>query len=237
VARSSTTVKVNDAPGYWPVSPSIVATFLVVLTLLGFMLAVNLVSYAYGRLGLSHSWVLAVLFASVIGSWFNIPVATLRGDVVCQPTFVRVFGMLYVVPRWVRVGTKVIAVNVGGSLIPVALTAYLVWHNRIGWQALAATALVAVPVHAAARVIPGVGVVVPTLIPPVCAAIVAGLMNVPAVAALAYASGTLGTLIGADLLNLHRVKDFQGPVVSIGGAGTFDGIFVTGIVAVVLTAL
>jgi hypothetical protein len=72
------------------------------------------------------------------------------------------------------------------------------------------------------------------LIPPLCAALVA-LILTPAQAPLtAYVSGTMGTLIGADLLNLHRIAGLRAPVASIGGAGTFDGIFVTGIVAVLL---
>jgi uncharacterized membrane protein len=56
-------------------------------------------------------------------------------------------------------------------------------------------------------------------------------------AAVAFVSGTVGTLVGADLLNLHRIADLGAPVVSIGGAGTFDGIFVTGIAAVVLVSI
>jgi uncharacterized membrane protein len=52
--------------------------------------------------------------------------------------------------------------------------------------------------------------------------------------ALAYTAGTLGTLIGGDLLNLRKIRGLGAPVVSIGGAGTFDGIFLTGIIAVLL---
>ena len=54
-------------------------------------------------------------------------------------------------------------------------------------------------------------------------------------AAIAYAAGTLGTLIGADLTNLRRIRGLGAPIASIGGAGTWDGIFLTGIVAVLLT--
>jgi uncharacterized membrane protein len=52
---------------------------------------------------------------------------------------------------------------------------------------------------------------------------------------LAYIAGTLGCLIGADLLNLHRLAGLGAPIASIGGAGTFDGIFFTGIAAVLIT--
>ena len=44
-------------------------------------------------------------------------------------------------------------------------------------------------------------------------------------------TGNPQALIGADLLNLGRIADLQAPVVAIGGAGTFDGVFLTGIIA------
>ena len=42
---------------------------------------------------------------------------------------------------------------------------------------------------------------------------------------------SLGALIGVDILNLPRIRELGAPVVSIGGAGTFDGIFPSGIIA------
>jgi uncharacterized membrane protein len=80
----------------------------------------------------------------------------------------------------------------------------------------------------------GVGIAVPVFVPPVVAAGTALLLSRQSAPALAYVSGSLGTLIGADLLNLGRVQGLGAPVVSIGGAGTFDGIFLTGILAVLL---
>ena len=56
-------------------------------------------------------------------------------------------------------------------------------------------------------------------------------------APLAYIAGSLGTLIGADLTNLDKVRGLGAPIASIGGAGTFDGIFLTGILAVLLAGL
>jgi len=82
--------------------------------------------------------------------------------------------------------------------------------------------------------VPGVGIAVPTLSPPVVAAVTALLLSRRSARALAYVAGTLGTLIGADLLNLSRLQGLGAPVASIGGAGTFDGVFLTGILAVLL---
>ncbi|MEG3054977.1 MAG: DUF1614 domain-containing protein [Methanoculleus sp.] len=57
---------------------------------------------------------------------------------------------------------------------------------------------------------------------------------------LAYAGGTMGTLLGADILNLANPTVFTSlaggaaTTLSIGGAGIFDGIFVTGVFSVLL---
>jgi uncharacterized membrane protein len=53
-------------------------------------------------------------------------------------------------------------------------------------------------------------------------------------APLAYADGTLGVLIGADLARLQDIRHLGTPLAAIGGAGAFDGIFITGIVAALL---
>jgi uncharacterized membrane protein len=85
--------------------------------------------------------------------------------------------------------------------------------------------------------VPGVGIAVPIFIPPIVTAIVALGLRRWNPAPLAYIAGSLGTLIGADLLNLNKVRDLGAPVASIGGAGKFDGIFLTGVVAVLLTSI
>jgi len=71
-------------------------------------------------------------------------------------------------------------------------------------------------------------------VPPLVAAAAALSLSPDLALALAYTGGTLGTLIGGDRLNLGRLRGLGAPIVSIGGAGTFDGIFLTGIIAVLL---
>jgi uncharacterized membrane protein len=99
---------------------------------------------------------------------------------------------------------------------------------------LIAVAIVAAIVHAVAHPVQGVGISVPVFVPPLVAAATAILVARRAAPSVAYIGGSLGTLIGADLLNLGLVRGLGAPVASIGGAGTFDGIFLTGIVAVLL---
>jgi uncharacterized membrane protein len=89
-------------------------------------------------------------------------------------------------------------------------------------------------IHMMARPVKGIGIAVPALLPPIMAAFLALMIAPQNAAMLAYISGTLGSLIGADLLNLKKIPSLGTPLASIGGAGTFDGIFLTGIISVLL---
>ena len=106
-----------------------------------------------------------------------------------------------------------------------------------GGLGLVATGCAAAVCYWLAYPIPGVGIALPTFVPAIAAAIVAWVLSRQYAAPLAYVAGSLGTLIGADLLNLGKVQGLGAPVASIGGAGTFDGIFLTGILAVLIASL
>jgi uncharacterized membrane protein len=224
---------------YWPVAMPFLLAGIFTVVLLTVLLQVG--SYTFYRLGISPDTALLLLLASLAGSAINVPVARFRNQAIEVRRSVTVFGMRYIIPVMTR-QTSIVAVNVGGALVPVALSAYLIAHDHIGWQALAATLIVAVLVHLVARPVPGLGIAVPALLPGVFAALTAIALtamapHTAAVAGLAYAGGTLGTLIGADVTNLGKVRRLRAPLVSIGGAGTFDGVFVAGIVAVVLASI
>ncbi len=114
---------------------------------------------------------------------------------------------------------------------------YLLFRHRLWLVAPIAIAIVTVIVHWLARPVRGVGITVPTFIPPIVAVGVAMLLSWDRFAPLAYVCGTLGTLLGADVSNLPNVAALHAPVASIGGAGTFDGVFLTGIMAVLLAPM
>jgi len=89
-------------------------------------------------------------------------------------------------------------------------------------------------VYATARPLKGIGIAVPMFVPPFAAAGTALLLAPDSAPVIAYVAGTLGTLIGGDVMNLRKLRGLGAPVASIGGAGTFDGIFLAGIIAVLL---
>jgi uncharacterized membrane protein len=117
------------------------------------------------------------------------------------------------------------------------MSLYLLITRRLWIKGLIATAIVAVALHWLAHPMRGIGIAVPVFWPAVITAVVALLLAGGHAAPLAYIAGSLGTLIGADLSNLNKVHGLGAPVASIGGAGTFDGIFLTGILAVLLANL
>ena len=219
-------------PLAWPFFAILVGIFLLVVVLI----QINVLRYAYTRLGISSGAALMLLLGSLIGSYINIPVWELPEREVQSGQVVSFFGMQYVVPVVVEWPGTVIAVNVGGAVIPTLLSLYLLLKNELWVRGIVTTAIVAAIVHTLAYPVPGVGIAVPIFVPPVATAIVAVLIARHHAAALAYVGGSLGTLIGADLLNLDAVRGLGAPVASIGGAGTFDGIFLTGIMAVLLAS-
>jgi uncharacterized membrane protein len=210
----------------------LVGLFLFVVVLI----QIHVLQYAYAKLGLSSSAALLLLLASLIGSYFNIPITELPEREVRSDQVIEFFGMGYVVPLVADWPRTVIAVNIGGAVIPSLLSLYLLLKNRIWGSAAVATLVVTVACYLLAQPVPGIGIAIPSLVPPIIAATVALLVARTNVAAVAYLSGSLGTLIGADLLNLGRIQGLGAPVVSIGGAGTFDGVFLTGIIAVLLAS-
>jgi uncharacterized membrane protein len=192
---------------------------------------------AYMHIGLGPHAALLLLLASLGGSYLNIPVARLAAHHLVSGQEVAFFGMHYVIPVVVEWPGTIIAVNVGGAVIPGLLSFYLLVRNRLRARGLLATAGVAVVCYILAQPVPGLGIALPVFVPPASAAIVALVLSRRSAAPLAYIGGSLGTLIGADLLNLDKVQGLGAPVASIGGAGTFDGIFLTGILAVLLASI
>jgi uncharacterized membrane protein len=220
---------------YFPLAwPFLLALALILAFVIG-MVEVGLLRYAYERMGVPPRYVFAVLLLSLVGSAINIPVAQLPSEEVASGRLVDFFGIQYVVPVVREWPGTVIAVNVGGALIPVFLSIYLMRKNKLYVRAALAVALVAFVVHMLAYPVRGVGISVPIFIPPAIAALAAIILGWRRAAPLAYIAGSLGTLIGADLMNLGRIQGLGAPVASIGGAGTFDGVFLSGIIAVLLS--
>ena len=222
---------------YVPLSLGGAAVFLAILVALAVLAAIGLLRRVSYALGLDPLTVTLILFASLIGSYINLPLARLPGERVVSREVVEVMGVPFLAPVAVDWPGTVLAINIGGAVIPILLSAYLLLHYRLFWQALFAVAIVTFFVHQMATPVPGVGIAVPTVAPPLLAAFAALVLSRRFAAPLAYIGGSIGVLIGADILNLGSLQTLGAPVASIGGAGTFDGVFLTGVIGLVLASL
>jgi len=222
---------------YFPVSlPFLLIFWGLIIVLIGLAL-LRALKYASLSMGIKEGTLITVLALSLLGSYINIPVAYLPGHRTVAAGEITFFGMTYIVPVVRQSHATILAVNVGGAIIPVCLSLYLLLKHRLFLLGAIGTAFVAAVTHYLAQPVPGFGIALPIFVPAVATAIIAVALTRRRAAPLAYISGSFGTLIGADLLNLGAVQSLGAPVASIGGAGTFDGIFVTGLLAVLYAGL
>jgi uncharacterized membrane protein len=219
-----------------PLSRFFMAVMYVLLVFFFIVVQIDLVALVFVRIGIPPHYVMGALFLCLLGSAVNIPLKRIPQEAMTEGGTVRFFGFRYVIPPSPRRET-VLAVNVGGAVVPALISAYLLVKTGVFLPALLATAATTFITHRAARPVRGVGIALPFFLAPFAAALLALAVDAVHAPVVAYISGTLGTLIGADILNIKKIGRLGAPVASIGGAGTFDGIFLTGILAVALSAL
>ncbi len=218
-----------------PMSPLRILMLFAALIILIVVIQFGVVSVAFGKLGLSSHSAYLLLISTLAGSMVNLPLFSIRSDATAATPVPPELSKLPFFRPAPFTGKTTIVVNVGGALVPLAFSFYLIDHHPLSlFQIVVAVALVAVVAHAGSRPIPGVGIGMPMFIAPIAAALIAILIAPEERAPLAYIGGSLGVLIGADLVRLKDLRHMGAPIASIGGAGSFDGIFITGFVAVLL---
>jgi uncharacterized membrane protein len=222
---------------YLPLAPAFFSILVGIFLIVFVLLLLDVLRSAYLDLGVSSRTAMLLLFASLVGSYFNIPIAELPPEHVTSDGVRDYLGMQYAIPHVENWQRTVIAVNVGGAVLPAIMSLYLLVKRSLWLNGLIATVIVALVLHWLAHPVSGLGIAVPVFLPAVVTAVAALVLDRENAAPLAYIAGSMGTLIGADLTNLSLVDGLGAPVASIGGAGTFDGIFLTGILAVLLASL
>lgn len=205
----------------------VILAFLLFLVFVLFLF--NAIAISFTKLGLSPVETFLIFLSIIIGGYINIPISRRKITVIEDRRLP--FPFFYYPPR---VAEQVIFINVGGALIPVLLALYFLPKAPL-LPTIIATVVITIVSKILARVVPGVGIAMPAFIPPIISAILAYTLAPDNPAPVAFISGVLGTLTGADLLNLGKVRNMGALAISIGGAGVFDGIFLVGIIAALLT--
>ncbi|MEM3383307.1 MAG: DUF1614 domain-containing protein [Nitrososphaerales archaeon] len=201
------------------------------------LLFIGAIGLAFKRIGFSPQLTMFILVATFAGSYINIPLFSVKTfSPTIKDEYVSFFGIDFRIPQIeYEEFSTIIALNIGGALIPTFVSIYLLLKMPSTiLYVLTGIVIVALVTHLFAKPVKGLGIVTPAFIPPLTAAIVAYILPSNAPAIIAYTSGVLGTLIGADISNLHKIPRLGARIASIGGAGTFDGIFLSGIISVLL---
>lgn len=213
--------------------------FLGLLLLLPFVLA-NVFLVALGKLGLGPTSSVLAALGIFLGSLVNLPVTRIEQTQTVEHRPLRLLGLNRVLSQPVQRQTfTVIAVNVGGCLVPTALAGYQI--GRLALHAPSTLGVMGIALilnvglcYVLAEPIPERGIALQPLVPAAAAAL-CGLVLAPEWAPpIAFSAGVLGPLVGADLLHLDDLADIGTGMASIGGAGTFDGVVLSGLVATLL---
>ncbi|MEO0072749.1 MAG: DUF1614 domain-containing protein [candidate division WOR-3 bacterium] len=218
---------------FLPFSLVIFLIFILLLPVIFVLFSTNVIGFAFSKLGIPPQIGMLFYLVSLASSVINIPIYKKHVDELFSFEIPGLHRFLFNIrPEFLN--QQVLAVNVGGCILPLLLALFLFFRTPIR-PVIICTLIMIILCKILARPTPGIGIAIPAFIPPIVAAILAVLLagraNAPAVA---YISGVLGVLIGADLLNLGIIKKFGYGVMSIGGAGVFDGIFLVGIIAVLI---
>ncbi|MGK7914723.1 MAG: DUF1614 domain-containing protein [Prochloraceae cyanobacterium] len=221
---------------YLPVSLCLFLLFLLLFPFIWVVVTLEVIEVAVAKLGFSPSVALFLLVAVLLGSVVNIPLYKVESTVTLVPDLMDLWlQQFWGIPLQKIRQKTIVALNVGGGLIPVLLALYQFIRSDV-IAILLVTAIVTFFCYFSAHIVPGIGIQMNALIPPFTAAISASLIAPePLVPSVAFAGGILGTLIGADLLHLKEIQRMTPGVLSIGGAGVFDGIALCGLFALLLT--
>jgi uncharacterized membrane protein len=205
---------------------------------------VEIMTSALARLHLSEGAAALAVVGIFLGSLFNIPLYHLdRPEQELLDADETPGNML----RWppgvgaARQGISV-AINVGGGVIPTALALWQIRYLANSQpQALTALAVVAAlnifVCYRASIPVRGIGIMMPGFLSPLVAVLGTWLIlpaESPDRVPVAFVAGVLGPLVGADLLHLKDIGKIARGTLSIGGAGTFDGIVLSGVLAALL---
>jgi uncharacterized membrane protein len=220
---------------YLPVTLVLFLLFLLLFPFIWFVIALDVVEVAVAKLGFSPAVAFALFAAVILGSTINIPLYERVSHTPIIPDFADLWmARFWGIPLRKLEQRTIVALNVGGGLIPTLLALYEFTRSD-PFAILVVTAVVTFVSYFSAQVVPGIGIQMNAIVAPLTASLTALLLLDSGAAPVAFAGGVLGTLIGADLLHLREIERMSAGVLSIGGAGVFDGIALCGLFALLLT--
>lgn len=213
---------------------------LVMLALFPFVFGQIIVA-SLSKLHLSPQTAVQLMVAIIVGGLINIPIRRIPHPQPVWSNPLAIFGLDAKTPAWLNRERHetIIAVNVGGALIPVGIAIYQLFYlvplgDAAVWAVVVAVTINTVVSYLVATPVANVGIVMPGFVAPLTAVLSALILAPDHAPPVAFVAGVLGPLIGADLLHIDAFAKTPTGMASIGGAGTFDGIVLSGILAAYL---
>lgn len=212
------------------------------LTCLMPLILFDVMQTALQRLHLTPLAAGLLVVAMFLGSVVNIPVHRFTRDAPQPEVSWGPLGHILFGPHMQQLKHEsVIAVNLGGCIIPCLIALWqvpsLIQAGDALWRLGIVAAVNIAVCYYVARPVEGIGIMIPGLVSPLVAVLMTWLLcpeEMEQRVAVAYVAGILGPLVGADLLHLKDITRVPVGTLSIGGAGTFDGIVLSGILAALL---
>ncbi len=222
------------SPQIYPrIRASFIAVLFLTLVVVFILVSFNILGTAFNKLGFPPEYSVYFLFLSLLGSYVNLPIKKVRSHVpVISSSASDTLWSGYIASS-LKAERCTIALNLGGAVIPLGMSVFLASMVSLV-DVLIGIFVMTIIIHKIAKPVKGSGIAIHALLPPFLAAAVALIISPQDAPIIAYISGTFGCLIGIDILNLKKIPDLGVPLVSIGGAGTFDAIFLTGIISVLI---
>jgi uncharacterized membrane protein len=191
---------------------------------------------------ISSFWLMAILVLMLAGSFIEIPVATMRSMKNEQLSrFAPMMEEIYAVPLVKELSTgkervfdTTVTLNLGGFVVPAIAMIYLMF-TQPDVTALEIMLIIIVAVTLLSSIVNGVGIVVPEYI---------GILPIPfallvapqEAASITFIAGMAGILLGVIALTVTFNKEKYGSAyLNIGGAGSFKAIYITVLIASLLS--
>ena len=196
----------------------VIMLLILVAPLIIIYLFLRLSETAFEMVGFSHWHATLAVFGSILGSLVDFQL--ISAPISSYPDWYVSLMSLTSQDVSTSFHPLYLAVNLGGCIIPLLVSAHLLLRGQAGLKkAMLGMAVVAGITYWAAEAIPGEGIALPVWLSPLLVAAMGLLLA--------------GGFRRALPPELHQARPL---VLSIGGAGVFDGIFLTGIIAVLLAA-
>lgn len=213
---------------YLPLPLLLFIVLIIAFPLLLFLIQLNIISIAFNNLGLSNTAAFLYFSGIIILSTVNIPVWKSKKVYTFEDNS-SYFPMLR---RNVR--DFILAVNLGGCVLPLLMSLYLMRNLDIK-TLIPGLLIVVIVSYFSSRPVKYTGISIMFPVPLITTVICALIFASPASRAVyAFVSGTLGILIGADILHLGKWPKIGSGVLSIGGAGVFDSLFFIGLLSALI---